>query len=114
MGTPPPCRPAPCCAHAEHRPALRAPVMEDEEEVQGMLPPVAPSLESRSKRKKTPSAMGNRGGLGQGRGSADTDTHIEPLAEDEDNGENFDMNDASAISLSVPTDDDDADGDASQ
>ncbi|KAG2566227.1 hypothetical protein PVAP13_7NG203117 [Panicum virgatum] len=76
-----------------------------------MLPLVAPSLESRSKRKKTPSAMGNRGGRGRGRGrgSADTDTHIEPLAEDEDNGENFDMNDASAISLSVPTD-----GDASQ
>ena len=48
--------------------------MEDEEEVQGMLPPVAPSLESRSKHKKMPSAMGNRGGRGRGRGSADTDT----------------------------------------
>ena len=50
--------------------------MDDEEEVQGMLPPVAPSLESRSKHKKMPSAMGNHGGRGRGRGrgSADTDT----------------------------------------
>ncbi|RLM78057.1 hypothetical protein C2845_PM12G06980 [Panicum miliaceum] len=89
--------------------------MEDEEEVQGMLPLVAASLESSSKRKKTPSATGNRSGRGRGRGrgSADTDTHIEPLAEDEDNGQNFDMNAASAISISVPTDDD-ADDDASQ
>jgi hypothetical protein len=44
--------------------------MEDEEEVQGVLPPViAPaSLGSRSKRKKTSC---NRSGRGRGRGSAD-------------------------------------------
>jgi hypothetical protein len=42
--------------------------MEDEEEVPspGMLPPVAASLESRSKRKMV---TGNRGGCGRGRGS---------------------------------------------
>ena len=43
--------------------------MEDEEESPGMLPPVAPSLESRSNRKKMPSSTGNRGGRGRGRGS---------------------------------------------
>ncbi|KAF0893957.1 hypothetical protein E2562_033375 [Oryza meyeriana var. granulata] len=96
--------------------------MEDEEEVRGMLPPVAASLESRSKRKMVPPSIGNRGGRGRGRGSAaaksttpsasisvETDTqHIEPLAEDEDGGENFDMNDATAISVSVPSDDDES------
>ncbi|KAF0899253.1 hypothetical protein E2562_015910 [Oryza meyeriana var. granulata] len=95
--------------------------MEDEEEVRGMLPPVAASLESRSKRKMVPPFIGNRGGRGRGRGSAaaksttpsasisvETDTHIEPLAEDEDGGENFDMNDATAISVSVPSDDDES------
>jgi hypothetical protein len=50
--------------------------MEDEEEVQEMLPLMVLSLESRSKRKKTTSATGNRGdhGRGQGRGSVDTGT----------------------------------------
>jgi hypothetical protein len=51
-------------------------VMEDEEEIQGMLTPVVvvlASLESRSKRKKMPSNRG-RGGGGRGRGSTDTDT----------------------------------------
>ncbi|KAF0912758.1 hypothetical protein E2562_018996 [Oryza meyeriana var. granulata] len=95
--------------------------MEDEDEVRGMLPPVAASLESRSKRKMVPPSIGNRGGRGHGRGSAaaksttpsasisvETDTHIEPLAEDEDGEENFDMNDATAISVSVPSDDDES------
>jgi hypothetical protein len=46
--------------------------MEDEEEVPGMLSPVAASLESRSKRKKILSSSENRGGRGRGRGSAAT------------------------------------------
>jgi hypothetical protein len=44
--------------------------MEDEEEVAGVLSPVAASLESRSKRKKVPSSSGIRGGRGRGQGSA--------------------------------------------
>jgi len=43
--------------------------MEDEEEVRGMLPPVAASLESRSKHKMVLPSIGNRGGRGRGRGS---------------------------------------------
>ena len=43
--------------------------MEDEEQAPAMLPPVAPSLESRSRHQKMPSSASNRGGRGRGGGS---------------------------------------------